>query len=366
MPDQLKLVRLTLWLEMSAPKNPVYYKAMVIALGLLIFCFGIYLASEQVPYAGFIDKNGKLQVKLAADAEAGEFHDGLAPVKVGSSWGYINRTGAWVIPPQFGKASNFSQGLAAVFIKDKKVYAFINRQAKGVLEVDATAVGDFHDGIAMVVKGDKCGYIDHTGKDVIPMVYRFVEARYSSQGVIPVALMFKDKSTAIKWTFVDHKNHPVVPEVFDGAKEVTDAMAPVMYKVAREDNSKEVVDVWGWLNASGKSFAVKPEYADIEPFSEGYAHVKLLVDPKSSGPQKQHTFIDNKGKQFTQRFDGAGSFSDGLAAVALLSAESKILWGFINSKGELAIAPRFDLASKFSEGLAFTARKGVRPFWEPY
>lgn len=347
---------------MALNKTAVY-KTVVISFSALILVGGIFWAGAMVPHAGFIDKEGNLVVKLPDDAEAGEFHDGLAPVKQGSSWGYINRSGAWVIPPQFAKAGNFSEGLAVVFIKDKKKFAFINRQAKGVLEFDATAVGDFHEGVAMVAKGDQCGYINLKGKFVIPNVYRFVEPRYSSQGVVPVALMFKDKNMPVKWTFVDHKNHPVVPEVFDGAKEVNEALAPVYVNVKEEGVPAAFDKLWGFLANTGKSFAIPPEYTDVQPFSDGYA----LVTLKPSQGTSKLTFVDSSNKRMPVEVRAANSFSEGFAAVANPDKSGKELkWGYIDKQGKNVIAPRFDVANKFSEGLAFTARKKIRPFWEGY
>jgi hypothetical protein len=55
----------------------------------------------------------------------------LFPVQVDGKWGYIDRTGTIVIPPQFGFAGSFSEGLARVL------------------------VGNMETG--------KWGYIDHTG-----------------------------------------------------------------------------------------------------------------------------------------------------------------------------------------------------------
>lgn len=46
---------------------------------------------------------------------AGDFAEGLAPVQdSGGLWGYIDRSGAWVIAPRFQWAEGFSEGLAVV------------------------------------------------------------------------------------------------------------------------------------------------------------------------------------------------------------------------------------------------------------
>ena len=46
--------------------------------------------------------------------DVGSFVKGLAPVRQGKHWGYIDPTGKFVINPQFDDAAEFSDGLAPV------------------------------------------------------------------------------------------------------------------------------------------------------------------------------------------------------------------------------------------------------------
>ena len=46
--------------------------------------------------------------------QAASFSEGLAQVKIGDQWGYINKTGKLVIQPQFEQAESFSEGLGLV------------------------------------------------------------------------------------------------------------------------------------------------------------------------------------------------------------------------------------------------------------
>lgn len=60
-------------------------------------------------------------------------------------------------------------------------YFLCNQQDKYSLEglakaaVNYDAVGDFHDGLAQVSKGEKLGFIDKMGNEVIPCIYDFME-----------------------------------------------------------------------------------------------------------------------------------------------------------------------------------------------
>jgi hypothetical protein len=89
----------------------------------------------------------------------------LAPVRIGDKWGYIDRTGKFVIKPRFDDAGWFHEGLAAVKIGDK--WGYIDRTGKFVIKPRFDGAGDFHEGLALVVIGDDWGYINKTGKFVI-------------------------------------------------------------------------------------------------------------------------------------------------------------------------------------------------------
>ena len=79
---------------------------------------GIDVSSE----FGYIDEHGKVIIEPGtfygggySQFELEPFSEGLAPVcRKSDSWGYIDRTGAMIIPEQFISAGPFSEGLAAV------------------------------------------------------------------------------------------------------------------------------------------------------------------------------------------------------------------------------------------------------------
>ncbi len=66
----------------------------------------------------------------------GVFAEGLMPVKVeeDSLWGYVDRTGSWVIPEQYEQAYAFSDGRAAVLLPGENSYVFIDESGAAVSE----------------------------------------------------------------------------------------------------------------------------------------------------------------------------------------------------------------------------------------
>src|SRR3990170_1437960 len=73
---------------------------------------------EQNGKWGFIDKTGKYVINPQFDYVF-SFSEGLARVRLGGKWGFIDKTGKYVINPQFDGADSFSEGLARVMLGGK-------------------------------------------------------------------------------------------------------------------------------------------------------------------------------------------------------------------------------------------------------
>lgn len=68
----------------------------------------------------------------------------------------------------------------------------------------------------------------------------------------------------------------------------------------------------------------------------------------------KYGFIDVRGRlRIANRYDGIGHFSEGLAAIKLIGK-----WGFINAQDQIVINPNYTEASAFTNGLAVVSRNG--------
>ena len=102
---------------------------------------------------------------------------------------------------------------------------------------------------------------------------------------------------------------------------------------------------WGFVDSTGK-LAIPCKYDGAGSFSEGLAIV--VLDGK-------YGFVDSTGKlAIPCKYDLADPFSEGLAGVVL---DGKC--GFIDSTGKLAIPCKYNEAYSFSEGLAIVVLDGV-------
>jgi hypothetical protein len=96
------------------------------------------------------------------------FSGGLACASKGGLFGYIDRTGKFVIPPPFEYSNEFSDGLAGVPLGDKG-WGFIDRTGKVVIPPRFNWIyGGFRHGIVQVALDGKAGYINTKGEWVWP------------------------------------------------------------------------------------------------------------------------------------------------------------------------------------------------------
>ena len=108
------------------------------------------------------------------------FSEGLAAVRSDKKWGFINKKGETVTKDQYFDVRSFQEGFAAVLNLNNE-WVYINKEEKTINENKYITANSFVDGLAAVCKGDDCGFIDKTGKVVIPLIY---EANASFDGDI--------------------------------------------------------------------------------------------------------------------------------------------------------------------------------------
>jgi len=116
---------------------------------------------------GYINQNGKYVISPQYVA-ARDFHQGMAEVEVGNLWGYIDHNGEIVVKLAFRRTSEFVEGVAAVAPHDHPNghYGFINREGIYVIPPQYEMVGTFRHGLCFVELADEVAYVDHDG-DVI-------------------------------------------------------------------------------------------------------------------------------------------------------------------------------------------------------
>lgn len=92
---------------------------------------------------GYCDENGKIVIPFQYQ-KAKNFSDGLACVCVDGKYGYINPNGNIVIMPMFEDAGSFVDGIA--WVKNGGAYYYIDKTGKLINDEKYSFADDFHDG----------------------------------------------------------------------------------------------------------------------------------------------------------------------------------------------------------------------------
>lgn len=107
------------------------------------------------------------------------FTSGLVAAQTGDQWGYIDKTGKYIINPQFDYANKFAaNGLARVLSGGK--IGYIDKTGKYVINPQFDYAYSFVDGVAVVSVGGKYGVIDAKGSYLANPQYEDLSASYSS------------------------------------------------------------------------------------------------------------------------------------------------------------------------------------------
>ncbi len=214
-------------------------------------------------------------------------------------------------------------------------------------------------------QNDKLGYIDRTGKIIIPA--KFERAYDFREGLAPVNI-------GVKWGFIDPMGKIVIPARFDYVYNFSDGLAAV-----------EVDQKWGFIDPTGK-IVIPIDLEGSGSFKNGLAYITIpitgrdsftidktgkVVATPSPDPAKEDTigesdrlipfdqdrkvgYKDRTGKiviaaQFDMLGFDRGGFNDGLAPVCLNEK-----CGYIDTTGRIVVPLQFDMvANRFSDGLAW-------------
>lgn len=232
---------------------------------------------------GFIDRSGKIVITFEYE-DAGNFSEGLAPVKKEGKWGYISRTGEVKIPFEFDEASDFSEEYAVVSKNGEA--GFIDKNGVSPTGFVFDSAKPFRFGVAVVKNGDenhlinkkwKTIYVSKSsispfpvGENVLslrafvlpPLVNndKVILRESDADRVYPKfenSLLVFEKNR--KFGAVNTNGNIVAPANFDSVIILNNG-----YLLVREGSKK------GLMNKSGEYvLEIKPEYYDIRVLDSG-------------------------------------------------------------------------------------------------
>ena len=265
----------------------------------------------------------------------------LIPAEVNGRCGYIDQTGKWIIEPKYYHAKEFAKnGLASVIVLTNNNggtfchNSWIDQTGKEIpqtlkFEYDT----DFADnGLAVIIKDDKYGYIDKAGKIVINP--QFKDASNFANGL--AAVLIEDK-----YGYIDNSGKTIITPQFKEAYDFANGLAAVLIEAK-----------YGYIDKTGK-IVIKPQFKDASRFSNGLAVVKI---------EDKYGYIDKTGKIVIEpQFDEALSFSaNGLACVSFHTSSCGYYYsrsGCIDKTGKTIIEPQYE-DIKIYKNTIFAKTKG--------
>lgn len=168
----------------------------------------------------FIDLSDEqlLALKVASIDES-KFHDGLASMEQNGKWGFVSKKGAFAIAPNFDEVEDFEDGYATV--RTNRKWGVINTKGEYVVEPitsESYEIRHLDKGCFVVKKGyDEYGIVSN-GKWVVEPIYEDIS--FLKEGLIVVK---KDG----KCGYINLQGEVVIPLQFDSACDFSDGKATV-------------------------------------------------------------------------------------------------------------------------------------------
>lgn len=259
---------------------------------------GISRASINGKY-GYIDKSGEFIIKPQFDIASKKFNEGLASVQFNGKYGYIDKSGNIIIEPKFDDARDFSEGLAIIKVNNK--YGFIDKTGKIIIEPKFNFAKDFKNGLACIgvdtdevsSKEKNYGYINKEGKTIIEPKFK-IPSNFSEG----LALNTLDNKT---YGYIDKvgefKIKPKDNQFFGFMFGETDYNQSNLYEFcdglamafSKDDNG----DIKGGYIDKNGEFKIKPKFNNHEPFIKYSKDQKAVATIRYDG---KWGVIDSSGK----------------------------------------------------------------------
>lgn len=325
----------------------IYDNAYVFRNGLArVTIYGEGSYGQRPRKHGFVDMQGKLAVPVKFEDARSFGPNGLAAVRVGKHWGFINTKGEFAIEPRFDDVPDSPESVFDAFglarVKRGNNWILIDAQGKQVGAAEGS-IGEFNEnGLAVIgqshlLYGRRAGVINTKGEYVFePQFDNFMGYK---NGFAQVALNGK-------WGYIDTRGNIVVAPRFPfyGSDFDAGGIARVVLEIRSKTGGRpsDIQLIYGYINTSGKLILQDGQYDGVAIlyYAEGFVLVRK---------GEKYGFVNKDGDEAVGWFDNASHFSKvGLAAI-----KQGDKWGYVDRSGNVVIPPCFDRASTFSdEGIA--------------
>lgn len=272
-----------------------------------------------IEFAGFIDAAGSIAVPTNYRLILNSYYssDGLIPIGDVKKWlfGYIDMGGQVRVPFKYAYGTNFHEGLAVVLLGNK--VGAIDGNDNIVIPFNYESMTIFSEGLAFASKvGERKGYITPSNQ------YKF-QGDFIQGTIFMYGRAAVDNPPSGGIGFIDTTGQFVIPPIYAAVNIFSEGLAAVQF------NGK-----WGFIDTSG-NFIIEPQFEDVVAgFCNGLAPVKKNA---------QWGYIDRTGGfVIPPQFDDADVFYCDLAKVWFLDGTA----GYVNKSGKIVYRSAHPLKSK--------------------
>ncbi len=278
---------------------------------------------------------------------AGAAHRGVVPLMQGGLWGLMDGSGAWVVPPTLEAVGAAGDGKFAV--KSAAGWGLVSTSGQMILDFGFEEIATPGPLTAVRWEGrwwvlNANGTFQEQPLALDTLTGSNGECFTGTSGGVPVietrgAFPTVGQPLGVSEVALPSDGWAVVT-LTDGTKTQIDCTQPSFDdSFARFEESRRVKNkmvavrqdgLWGMYSIFDSAMVVPPKYLNMRDFADGLAAVQ--VEGGKWG------YVDAVGRmQIAPQFDNAFAFNDGLAGVTM--GEKR---GFIRYDGSFAIAPQFD------------------------
>lgn len=276
---------------------------------------------------GYINSSGIMVIAPRFDF-ASTFSDERAQVKTADGFGFIDTSGALVIPARYGQVMPFKHGVTSVRLFGGQEWFLINTRGERLGNQGFSEMLTFTDGLAAFRDKGKTGYVDTAGNIVIQPTLSWGGPFFNGRAPITLTLgyAFIDKSgaIAIKGPFQD--TNP-----FSGG-----------YALVKVKGMRGIIDTTG-------KWVIPPKYWALGPYSEGRASVQI---------NRKWGYFDESGSIVIQpKYEFAATFKFGCTTVTLSGKT-----GLIDRSGTVVLPPVYESLEMLSPKCLRSVKDGVTQY----
>lgn len=345
----------------------------------LLLLFSIWFSNISIIYVKANDRFDIIWLEKEYDS-VGEFKNGFASVSKNGKKGFIDQNGNEVIPLIYEEVEDMNaEGVVIAKKPGSTGFVYLNSMGREIFPTDPLRSHELcrGEGLYRVSKNGKYGFVDKTGKVIVPIIHTFHKVGCVEDGFVTIygergegkigidrfgKKVHIERNKNLDYGIVkkpEDRGNPVAKgalvnvrtgEVltafkYSGARGFKDGLGTV--SIDNEDGTS----LWGVLDTKGNE-VVEVKYDGIWDFDGDTA--RFLKDGKVG-------YVDRSGKEITPNiYEFAGVFEDGLAIVE----DAKGNTGMIDKTGRVAIPLKHAGLLPFYEDRArFISRRTNR--WTP-